>query len=390
MKSIKTVWPSYTKKEIDSVGKVLSSGKVNYWTGEECRNFEKEFALYSNTNYAIALSNGTVALELAIHALKLSYGDEIIVTSRTFIASVSCVVTSGAKPMFADVDLNCGNLSIEHISKVFTKKTKAIICVHLAGYPCDMDPIMDFAKNNDLFVIEDCSQAHGASYKGKKVGSIGDIGTWSFCQDKIISTGGEGGMVTTNNTNFWNLMWSYKDHGKNLSKVNEKNHNNGFKLVHDSFGTNMRMTEMQAVIGRSQLKKLDRWREIREKNSENIIKVCLNFPNLIRIPIVRNDINHAWYKCYVYLKFDGLKKGWSRDDVIFELNKLDISCFVGTSSEVYLEKAFEGLYRPENRLPNAKELGETSLMFLVHPTMTENELSKNYQNIKKVFLRASK
>jgi dTDP-4-amino-4,6-dideoxygalactose transaminase len=191
-------WPCFSEEEVSAVATVLRSNRVNYWTGNECREFEKEFAAWCGTEYAIALANGTLALDLALRGLNIGPGDEVIVTPRTFIASVSCVVNAGATPVFADVDLESGNLCADTIQTALTPRTKAVICVHLAGWPCDMDPIMALAAQHGFKVIEDCAQAHGARYKGRSVGSIGHIGAWSFCQDKIMTTGGEGGMVTVN------------------------------------------------------------------------------------------------------------------------------------------------------------------------------------------------
>ncbi len=224
-------WPSFTQQEADAVSQVLLSNKVNYWTGQECREFEKEFAQFAQTQYAVALANGTVALDVALKALNIGAGDDVIVTSRTFLASASSIVTAGANPIFADVELDSQNISARTIEAVLTPNTKAIICVHLAGWMCDMDPIMQLAKEKGLYVIEDCAQAHGAMYKGKAAGSIGHIGAWSFCQDKIMTTGGEGGMVTTNDENLWKKMWSYKDHGKNYDSIYHKQHPPGFPLV---------------------------------------------------------------------------------------------------------------------------------------------------------------
>lgn len=248
-------WPSFTQEEADAVSSVLLSNKVNYWTGNECRLFEEEFAQWVGTKYAVALSNGTLALDVALKVLNIGSGDDVIVTSRTFLASASCIVTAGANPVFADVDLNSQCITAETISAVLTSKTKAIIVVHLAGMPAEMDPIMELAEKHGLYVIEDCAQAHGARYKGKRVGSIGHIAAWSFCQDKIMTTGGEGGMVTTNDKSLWSSMWSYKDHGKSYDAVYNREHKPGFRWLHESFGTNWRMLEMQGVIGRIQLKK---------------------------------------------------------------------------------------------------------------------------------------
>ena len=211
-------YPNFDKSILKKVEQVLKSGRVNYWTGKECIKFEKEFSKYIGNKYAASLSNGSVALELALKALDLKKKDEIIVSPRSFIISASCVLNLGLKPIFADIDDN-GNLNIEGIKKAYNKNVKAIIIVHLNGLSCDLNPILKFVKKNKIFLIEDCSQAHGAIYKGKKVGSFGHISTWSFCQDKIISTGGEGGMISTNNKKLWLKLWSMKDHGKNYESV---------------------------------------------------------------------------------------------------------------------------------------------------------------------------
>jgi dTDP-4-amino-4,6-dideoxygalactose transaminase len=388
--SIKNIdrWPSYSDEEIAAVNRVLSSGKVNYWTGDECRSFEKEFASWCGTKYAVALANGTLALDLALNALDIGVGDEVVVTSRTFIASVSCIVNAGAKPIFADLDRDSGNITVDTISQVLSSKTKAIICVHLAGWPCDMDPIMELAQKLNIMVIEDCAQAHGARYKGRSVGSIGQIGAWSFCQDKIMTTGGEGGMVTTNNEALWRKMWAFKDHGKSYEAIYEREHLPGFRWVHESFGTNWRMLEIQAAIGRIQLKRMLEWTDKRRRNAKYLLGAFKQL-RIIRAPEFRcnktcaadcansTGCNHAFYKCYVYIEVSNLKKGWSRDRIIDEVYKKGIPCFQGACPEVYLEKAFDssGL-RPNSRLPVAKELGETSLMFLVHPTLTQENLEK--------------
>ena len=377
-------WPSFTVEEADAVKNLLLSNKVNYWTGQECREFEKEFAQFSQTKYAVALANGTVALDVALKALNIGTGDDVIVTSRTFLASASCIVTAGANPIFADVELDSQNISRKTIEAVLTPKTKAILCVHLAGWMCDMDPIMQLAEEKGLFVIEDCAQAHGAQYKGKSAGSIGHIGAWSFCQDKIMSTGGEGGMVTTNDENLWKKMWSYKDHGKNYDSIYHKQHPPGFHWVHDSFGTNWRMMEMQAVLGRMQLKKMPIWTKIRTQNAQCILAAFQNSP-YFRVHYPDQDYVHANYKCYVQVNTEQLPAGWSRDRILNEINAQGVPCFIGSCSEVYLEKAFEGTnWRPKTRLVNAQQLGVTSLMFLVHPTLTEENLTKTVNAIQKV------
>lgn len=384
-------WPSFSKQEISAVSRVLKSNKVNYWTGTESRQFEKEFSEWSGSKYSIALANGTVALDLSLKAINIKSGDEVIVTPRSFIASVSSVISAGAKPIFADVDPNTGNLNAESINKKISKRTKAIICVHLGGLPCEMDKIMKLAKKNKLFVIEDCAQAHGATYKGRSLGSIGHVGAWSFCQDKIMTTGGEGGMVTTNSKKLWRVMWEYKDHGKNYNSVNRKTSKQGFRWIHDSFGTNWRMTEMQAALGRVQLQKMATWNKLRNRNA-NAISTCLSkFPDLIYQSEVPHYINHAYYRVYAYIKEEALNKAWSRDKIIKQINLSGVPCFSGSCPEIYKEKAFisSGL-RPNTDLKNAKSLGTKSIAFLCHPTLTLQDIRFMNENITHVLSDASR
>lgn len=382
-------WPSFTEKEAMAVHDVLLSNRVNYWTGNESRLFEQEFAAWVGCEYAIALTNGTVALDLALHALGIGAGDEVVVTPRTFLASVSSIVNAGAIPIFADVDADTQNVTAETIRVVVSPRTRAIICVHLAGCPCDMDPIMALADECGIAVIEDCAQAHGAFYKGRAVGTIGHIGAWSFCQDKIMTTGGEGGMVTTNDRTLWSKMWSYKDHGKSFDAVYNQKHPAGFRWVHDSFGTNWRITELQSVIGLVQLGYMQAWHEARKCNAEKIMSAARECPAL-RVPDVPDDIEHAWYKAYLFVRPERLKQDWSRDRIIEEINARGVPCYVGSCSEVYLEKAFENTgWCPATRLPVVKELGETSVMFLVHPTLTEAEISKTCAVLQDVMQLAS-
>lgn len=381
-------WPSFSEEEANAVRDVILSNKVNYWTGQECREFEKEFASWAGSEHAIALTNGTVALDLALQALGIGDGDEVVVTSRTFLASVSSIVNAGAIPVFADVDSESQNITAETIRAVLTPRTRAVICVHLAGWPCDMDPIMALAVEYDLKVIEDCAQAHGAYYKGRPVGSIGHVGAWSFCQDKIMTTGGEGGMVTTSDRALWSRMWSIKDHGKSWEAVYERQHAPGFRWLHESFGTNWRMMEVQAVIGRIQLRRMRDWHAKRLTNAERIWSVAQALPGL-RVPVVPTEASHAAYKCYVFIEPAALAAGWDRDRILNEITVRGVPCFSGSCSEVYLERAFDNTgWRPLKRLPVAKLLGETSLMFLVHPTLTNTEIDKTCEILAEVMHEA--
>jgi len=374
-------WPSFSQEEADAVSRVLFSGKVNYWTGREGREFEREFAEYVETKYAIALANGTVALDLAFHGLGIgsqnggSADDEVVVTSRSFLASVSSIINAGAKPVFADVDKETQNISAETIKPVFTKNTCAILCVHLAGLPCDMDSIKIAVGARDIKLIEDCAQAHGARYKGKSVGGLGDVAAWSFCQDKIMTTGGEGGMITCNDINLWKKMWAFKDHGKSWDAVYNTEHAPGFRWLHESFGTNWRLTEMQSAIGRIQIQRMPQWTKEREKNVRILTELLAPYAQdggILRIPTLPSDqgIVHAYYKFYIFVRPENLPKGKTRDTIIAQLNDQGLPCTQGSCSEIYLEKAFDGTdFRPKTRLPIAKELGENSIMFMVHPGM---------------------
>jgi len=387
----------YNLKQINSVTKVLKNNKTNYWTGNECKNFEKEFSDFHKIKYSIAVSNGSVALEIGLKALDLKKKDEVIVTPRSFIISASCVLNLGLKPVFADVDDN-GNLSIDGIKKVYNKNTKAIIIVHLNGLPCDLDPILTFVKKNKLYLIEDCSQAHGAIYKNKKVGSYGDISTWSFCQDKIISTGGEGGMISTNNKKLWLKLWSLKDHGKNYKSVFYKKYKTGFRWLHDNSGSNYRMTEMQAAIGREQLKFLDK--QIKKRNSianlylhefrdyyqkYNIFKkvdfkckTCL--PKNSKKSCTR--CVHAFYRLNLFIN----KNKINQIKLIEELNKKKVDCSVGSCPEIYREKIFKKFkFYPKKRLFKARLLGETSIMFPINPYKSLNQIKKEILTSKRVF-----
>lgn len=414
-----SVWPSFTFEESEAVQRVLLSNMVNYWTGAECREFEKEFATWVGCRHAVALSNGTLALDVALKALNIGPGDEVVVTPRTFIASVSCVVNAGARPVFADVDPESGNITAQTISAVLSPRTKAVICVHLAGWPCDMDPIMNLALQYGLKVVEDCAQAHGARYKDRSVGSIGHVGAWSFCQDKIMTTGGEGGMVTTNDESLWRSMWSFKDHGKSYEAVYERQHPPGFRWLHESFGTNWRMLEMQAVIGRIQLRRMANWTLRRQSNAAALAAALQPFAlenGPVRLPQLgcspaacvggvtacttgcglggtqscSKGCLSGHYKFYAYVRPHNLAPGWSRDRIIEAINAEGVPCYQGSCSEVYLEKAFDDTcWRPTQRLTVARELGETSLMWLVHPTLSDTEITKTCRIISSVLYEAS-
>ncbi|MBQ6534261.1 MAG: DegT/DnrJ/EryC1/StrS aminotransferase family protein [Opitutales bacterium] len=384
-------WPYFDEGDIQAVSDVLRSGKVNRWTGDKNAEFEKVLCEATGAKYSIALANGSLALELALVAAGVGEGDEVITTCRTFMASASSAVMRGAKPVVVDVDLNSQNLLPEAVEKAITPRTKAIIAVHHAGFPCDMDALAAIAKPRGIFLIEDCAQAHGAVYKGKNIGSIGDVAAWSYCQDKIITTGGEGGAVTTNDPAHWRKMWEYKDHGKSYDAVFNRKHPDGFRWLIESFGTNWRMTEMQAAIGIRWYKKLPEWTKIRNRNAAAYSEALAKFP-CVRLTQVPSGITHAFYKCYCFVRPEALKSGWNRDRIAAEISGAGIPCFSGSCWNISAEKCFAdaGWSKSAKDLPNAFELGETSLMLLVHPTLGEPDIARANGVIEQVLKSASR
>lgn len=411
MRSISTPpWPDYTDEEIDAVAAVLRSGKVNYWTGQITRDFETAFASWCRTNHAIALANGTVALELCLAGLGVGahYGghadDEVIVTPRSFIASASVIVNAGASPVFVDVGADSQNIEASAIAAAITTRTRAVICVHLAGWPCDMDAIRDVCEGSDIKLIEDCAQAHGALYKGRPVGGLGDVAAWSFCQDKIMTTGGEGGMVTCNDEALWKRMWSIKDHGKGYDVVHTPTERPGFRWLHEGFGTNWRLTEMQSAIGLIQIERMTKWTALRRRNAGILEDAIVHYAHKngpVRLPSPRcagcdgscstDGCHHGWYRAYVFVRQSGLADGWSRDRILAELQELGVPCMQGSCSEIYLERAFEEDYsRPVSRLETARKLGETSIAFLIHPTIEKVTMTSIAKAVEAVFRQAAR
>lgn len=378
-------WPQFDDQMIEDVEKILKSGKVNQWTNDTVKNFESKFAAYLKCNYAVAVFNGTVALELCIKTLALKEGDEIIVTPRTFIASASCAAWYGIKPVFVDVDLNSQNITLNNILPAITENTKAIILVHLAGWPCEVDEICQFCRSKGIYVIEDCAQAHGAKYKGKSVGTFGDINAWSFCQDKIITTGGEGGMITTNCPHLYRKAWSLKDHGKDYDTVFNKKHPDGFRWLHKNIGTNWRMLPIQACIGIRALDKLDKWvkhrrsiADIYNNNLKDVKGVRLTLPD-----DKTETFYHSYYKYYFFIQPENFKI--SRDEIISQINKLNIFCQVGSCSEIYNEKALLK-YKPTTDLKITKLLFETSFMLKCDPCITKEYALESILKIKVILV----
>jgi dTDP-4-amino-4,6-dideoxygalactose transaminase len=373
-------WPYYAEDEIAAAVAVLQSGKVNQWTGGDVSAFQKACVERFGGGHGIALANGSLALELALRAFGIQEGDEVVVTPRTFMASASCVRLVGGTPVFAEVNRDSGNITAETIEAVLSPRTKAIIPVHLAGWPCDMPLIMDLAERRNLVVIEDCAQSQGAMIGGRPAGSFGHSAAFSFCQDKIISTGGEGGFTSFKDEKLWEWAWSFKDHGKSWQKVNSRPAAPGFRWLHDTIGTNWRLTGPQAAIGLAQLAKLDQWRALRARNADIWKSALSDVPNL-RIPSPETGTNHAYYKLYAYV--DAGKDGERlRNEILERAQEAGLRVFSGSCSEVYREKAFSDMPVPE--LPVARELGETSLMVEVHPTLRPELIEQRAEHLAQI------
>ena len=381
-------WPQFDADQIAAATRVLASGKVNTWTGEETMAFEQEFAAWCGSNYSIAMANGSLALSAAYLSVGLGPGDELITTPRTFIATASSAVLLGATPVFADVDPDSGAITAATIAQLITPRTKAIAVVHLGGWPADMPAISDLAVAYNIPVIEDCAQAHGARINGQSAGSFGDVAAWSFCQDKILTTAGEGGMVTTSRPELWDAIWAFKDHGKTHEAVFAREHPSGFRYLHERFGSNFRLTELQSAIGRIQLQRLQEWTVARTRNAQQLAAALADLP-AVRVPMPPEGIEHAWYKFYAYVRPEALADGWSRDRILTEIAELGYPALAGSCSEIYLEKCFlEAGLCPAERLPIARQLGESSLMFLVHPTIAHCQMANYSEVVRSVVQRA--
>lgn len=382
-------WPYYEADEIEAATQTLRSGKVNYWTGELVRQFEVTYAKHVGKRYGIALANGTVALELALRVLGVKAGDEVIVASRSYVASASCVLLLGATPVFADVDVDSGNISAQTIAPLITNKTKAIIPVHVGGWPCEMFAIMELAQKHNIMVIEDCAQAHGAFVSGKPVGAWGQAAIFSFCQDKIISTGGEGGMLLLDEEMAYKQAWAYKDIGRSYDAVYLQQHPEGFRWLTESPGSNFRMTEFQAAIGLKQLEKLPNWVAQRRNNANQIMSILRKFDYIdVPIPNDLDNTQHSYYRLYAKVKNDvviaGFKGEKLRNFIINQLVIAGVPCFYGSCAEVYREKLFDQTLS-NKRLTNSAAFADFAFCFLVHHTITSKELKLMKNLINKVF-----
>lgn len=370
-------WPFFGRDEREAVAAVLESSKVNYWTGEWGQKLERAIVQSCAAKHAIVMANGSVTLDAILAVLGISQGDEVIVTPRSFIASASCIALTGATPVFADIDATSQNITVSTVEPLITERTRAIIAVHLAGWPCDMIGLKQLADDKGLVLIEDAAQAHGAELDGRPVGSLGHVASFSFCQDKIITTGGEGGAIVTNDDDLWVRLWSYKDHGKNYDKCRSQDHPPGYRWLHDSIGTNFRMTEMQAAIGYLQYQKLPDWVAKRRRNAAILDDRLRDVPAL-RLAEPPANVKHAYYKYHIFVRPERLRENWNRDRIMTTLNERGIPCMTGVCPEIYLEGAFANQRSAPSladRLPTASRLASESLMLQVHPTLEPDHIN---------------
>jgi len=385
---MKKAWPYYGEEEIKAAVRVLRSGRVNQWTGKEVFAFEKEYAKSLGVPYAVALSNGSVALDTALEILGIESGDEVIVPAHSFIATAACVALRGARPVFADIEPDTGNLSVDSVRQLITRRTKAVIAVHIYGWPCEIRELRRLCDQKRLFLVEDCAQAHGARFEGRPVGSFGDVACFSFCQDKIISTAGEGGLLAMRDKGLWKKAWSYKDHGRSHSACFSSRHSFGFRWLIEGFGTNYRMTEIQGAIGRIMLKKLEGWGRHRRSLAGLLDEGIGSMPGL-KVVATREGRMSSYYRYYAHVDPERLKKGWSRDRIVAGLLSRGVSCGTSLCPEIYLERAFLKEKPRPRRLPAARIFGKTAMTFYVHPQISEERMCLTLDKVRRWMREAS-
>lgn len=381
-------WPLFDHEERAAAAEVLTSGRVSYWTGKHGRTFEREFASIVGTRYAVAVSSGTAALELALMSLDIGQGDEVIIPAATSIATPAAAIRCGAKVVIADVDIRTQCLSKDTVEPLLTPRTRAIIVVHLAGHPAEMSPLLKLAEERGIRVIEDCGQAHGARYFGESVGKFGDIAVWSFCHDKIVTTGGEGGAITTSDLALWRRCWELKEHGRNVSTAHGHQPVVPFAWAHDSFGTNARMTELQAAIGRVQLGRLKDWVTRRQTNA-GLLTGVLRELDAVRVDDPPAHIQHSYWRFYAHIRPEALRYGWNRDRVVNAVIAEGIPCGPGGCAEIYREPAFRALPDIPTHLPVAAQLGSTAFTLPVHPNLGVNHMADVAEAVVRVMRAAT-
>jgi len=378
-------WPSPTRTQIDAVTAVLRSGRINYWTGTEGHSLEREYAEKLGRGHAIAVANGTLALELALRGFGIGPGDEVVVPARSFIATASSVVAVGARPVFADIDPESSDITAATIEAALTERTAAVIVVHVAGWPAEMDLIMALARECGFPVIEDCAQAHGATYRGRPIGSFGDAACFSFCQDKIVAAG-EGGLLALDDDAAYAIAWEYKDHGTSLVKITDPAFTRqpaSFRWTHDTFGSNHRMPELEAAMVRAGERELPAGHE---RRTELAVRLARGLAGVrgVRVPLPPAHCEHAFYRLYAHVLPEELAEGWDRDRVLFTIAAEGVPVQYGSCAELYREEAFvrAGL-GPAERLPGAARADATTLAFFVHPTMADADIDDTIAAVRK-------
>ncbi|MCL2024312.1 MAG: DegT/DnrJ/EryC1/StrS family aminotransferase [Coriobacteriia bacterium] len=376
----------YFKRALERIAAVLSSGRINYHTGGQGKTFEAAFATWLGEDapydmaplYALAVVNGTVALEIALRAHGIGSGDEVIIPSRTFIATAGAVVAVGATPVIADIDLSTNCVTAKTCAQVLTARTRAIIPVHLGGFPAPVAKIQALAAQNGAIVIEDCAQALGARSGGAHVGTTSAAGCFSFCQDKILPLG-EGGMIVFTDEAAYHRAWAYRDHGRSYEKAHDATvgaASSEFTWLNDSFGTNARMTEFQSALGLAAFDELEGWLAQRAANAAVLVDAMAELPGIEPVVVNAKEDTYAYYRLYARLNLELLADGWTRNRVIDALNAEGVPVQYGSCALIGREEAFANAgIAVTAELPGAQAVHEATLAFFVHPTATEADMA---------------
>ena len=396
-------WPTFNEKVYDKITDILKSGKVNYWTGKVGMEFEKKWAEWLGVKNAISVANGTCALHTALASLGVGPGDEVICTSYSFIASSFCALQAGALPVFVDVGTD-HLIDPAKIEEAITERTKAIVVVHLYGMVADMDPIMEIAKKHNLFVVEDCAQCFGGVYKGKKACTIGNVGCFSFCQSKHFTTGGEGGMVVTNDED---LAWecrSFRDHGYDVkAKLNLLEMEGKQLYIHRRVGFNFRMTEMQSMIGLCELERFESWNlPNRIRNGKMLIAQLKDHPLIKYCPVDTEERQNSFWWAPFVIDTDKLKDGVDTKQFIAAIAAEGVPVYSVLWPEMYKEQAYVdkngfGTAKYPFNDPKARDIDyskfnckmanwmtDRTISFFTHPVYTEEHTQAMIDAFKKV------
>ena len=393
-------WPQIPEEGIEAVAEVLRSGKINYWTGEQTRLFEAEFAALHEAAEALAVANGTLALELAVRSFGIGPGDEVIVPSRTFIATAGAVVAAGATPVIADIDPQTNALTPLSVAARLTPRTRAVIAVHVGGYPAPVAELRELTDQMDLVIIEDCAQAEGARYSGHAIGTAAHASCFSFCTDKILPLG-EGGVICytegLRQSAAYLQAWAYRDHGHVFGRAQNtrvQERSSQFKYLSDHFGTNARMPEVQGALARVMLRHVSAWHIQRTRNAEVLCGELADFApafSPVVLPASRRaqGSEHAYYRLYFRLDPTALAPGWDRDRVIDAIAAEGAPVQFGSCALIGREQALLTLGAPRDEdLPGALCANEQSLAFFVHPTLTEADMADIAGAARKVLQKA--